>query len=81
MKGLTVRQLRGVFVAMEVNLLLWLSMCGQVWDSPSIDGHIKHFAIGATVFAALLQHWAYYNLFKKAAILDKEQKSEHKNGH
>jgi len=66
MAQLTSKQLRGLFFAIEVNLLLWLVVCGALWLSSSVEEFTKHVATGGMIAAALLQHWAYYGLYKRA---------------
>jgi len=56
MNNLTRKQLRGLFIAIEVNLLLWLSVCGALLHSVSVDHSVKYFAIAGMIVAALLQH-------------------------
>ncbi len=54
-----------MFFATEINLILWLYVFGQIWFKNAIIGSIKiESAIGLLV-ASLIQHWAYYNLYKK----------------
>jgi hypothetical protein len=80
MNELTPRQLRGLFTAIEVNLLLWLTVCGALWSSASVEDHVKYFATAGMIVAAGLQHWAYYNLYRKAKQA-KKQNSEQAPGH
>ena len=72
--GLTPRQLRGLFVVIEINVLLWLCVCGAIWQS-GVEPKIRHLAVAGMVYAVLLQHWAYYKLFKKAKQIEMEQSS------
>jgi hypothetical protein len=65
MNGLTSKQMRGLFYAIEINLILWLVVAGRIWAS-DIDATTKHMTEVAFLASAVLQHWAYYSLFKKA---------------
>jgi len=77
MNNLTKKQLRGLFTTIEINLLLWLVVCGAIWESTAIENHTKHIAAAAFVLAAILQHWAYYNLYRRAKGSDKKGNAEH----
>src|SRR6185369_9625877 len=63
MNELTPRQLRGLFWAIELNLLFWL---GVSFDPSRMPGGLPVLptAIPGLILAIGLQHWAYYNLFK-----------------
>lgn len=63
MNELTTKQMRNLFAVIEINLLLWLTVCGTVWSS-SIDKEVKYFAAAGMIISALLQHWAYYNIYR-----------------
>ena len=63
--------MRNLFAVIEVNLLLWLAVCGVVWSSP-IEAHIKYFAAAGMIISALLQHWAYYNIYRKTKETEKK---------
>jgi hypothetical protein len=65
MNDLTKKQMRNLFSTIELNMLLWLMVCGAVWSS-SIDKNIQYFATVGMVVSAMLQHWAYYNLYKRS---------------
>jgi len=64
MNELTTRQMKNLFTVIEVNLILWLIVCGAVWSS-SVESHVKYFAGAGMIISAFLQHWAYYNIYKK----------------
>ncbi len=64
MDKLTTRQMKNLFTVIEVNLILWLIVCGSVWSS-SVESHVKYFAGAGMIISAFLQHWAYYNIYKK----------------
>jgi hypothetical protein len=66
MKPLTKKQLRYLFVTIEINLILWFGVAGTVWGS-SAELFVKLTTTAGVIVAALLQHWAYYNLYKRAA--------------
>ena len=57
--------MRNLFAVIEVNVLLWLIVCGAVWSS-SVERNVKYIAAAGMVISALLQHWAYYNLYRRA---------------
>jgi hypothetical protein len=65
MEPLTRRQLKLLFFSIEVNLALWLGVVGAAWFFPAED-IMKYTATTGCIVAALLQHWAYYNLYKRA---------------
>ena len=65
MEQITSRQIRGVFYAIEVNLLLWIAVVVSVWRS-SAGPFTRQVATAGFVVSAILQHWAYYRLYKKA---------------
>lgn len=54
-----------MFLAIEINLILWLMVVGQLVGSPSVAGQVKTAAMIGFVVAAVVQHWAYYNIRKK----------------
>lgn len=71
-------KLRALFVAVEINLLLWLAACGQGWVSSGHSGGSwwrGAVAIDAwlmlmgLIFAATVQHWAYYAIRREAGQL------------
>lgn len=66
MNGLTSRQLKGLFAAIEINVLIWLLVCVMLWLSPGVERKVRHLATGGMIVASLLQHWAYYNLYRRA---------------
>ncbi|UCG32106.1 MAG: hypothetical protein JSU68_10615 [Phycisphaerales bacterium] len=57
-----------VFWGSEVNLVLWVTLVGCLLaggeGGPEPGGFVKGMAIGGAVFAAVLQHWAYYGIYK-----------------
>jgi len=65
MNDLNPRQLKGLFYTIEVNLVLWIAVAWTVWES-SAQRSAKLATVGGFIIAALLQHWAYYNLYKRA---------------
>ncbi|MBN1491009.1 MAG: hypothetical protein JXA69_13920 [Phycisphaerae bacterium] len=68
------RTLRTVFVVIEINLLLWLAVCGMAWANTEesgaswwhgtvqVDATLLLVGVG---FAAIAQHWAYYALCRE----------------
>ena len=65
MNNLSRKQLRGLFSVIEINLFLWLVVAGTVWQS-SAENSVKYLTAVGFVVAAVLQHWAYYKLYRKA---------------
>lgn len=68
------RRLRTMFLVVEMNLLLWLAICGMAWanaDSGAswwrgarqVDATLLLVGVG---FAAIVQHWAYYAIRREA---------------
>ena len=52
-----------LYMAIEVNLLLWLAVCGLIWTSACNNkDYVKYAVTGGAIVAAIIQHWAYYNL-------------------
>ena len=60
------RTLRIMFIAIEINLIMWLLMLGvtSVTDAgvPSSGTTV----LVGLVLAAVVQHWAYYTVYKWA---------------
>ena len=67
---MTSRAMRGLFLVVEINFLMWIGVAFGVWKS-NADDLIKYMAIAGAIFSALLQHWAYYNLYKATNRGDK----------
>ncbi|UCE60729.1 MAG: hypothetical protein JSU63_03055 [Phycisphaerales bacterium] len=61
------RTLRILFLAVEINLLLWLAVFGML-QAPGAAGSalIKQLVVAGVAFAAIVQHWAYYAVYKRA---------------
>ncbi len=78
MSPLTRRQLKGLFYTIEINLLLWLCVGGVVWQS-SAELFVKQVTIAGLAVAAVLQHWAYYNLYRKAKDQTQKAPPNHQN--
>ena len=64
--GLMKRTMRLMFFAVEGNLLLWLAMLGMLLEAADQDQSVKTMVVVGTAFAAIVQHWAYYAVYKKA---------------
>jgi hypothetical protein len=66
----------------EINLILWLCMFGFFmradFTSPENVKMAKYFSLVGFILAALLQHWAYYNVYKPARDKQKDEKRQHK---
>ncbi len=60
------RLLRKLFLTVEVNLMLWLAALGTVMASDEDAGALKPVLIVGLAFAAIVQHWAYYAVYKRA---------------
>ncbi|HNQ21891.1 MAG TPA: hypothetical protein PKK06_02240 [Phycisphaerae bacterium] len=60
------RTLRLMFLAVEVNLILWI----MAWalSTPKDESFVSAstMALVGLGFAAIVQHWAYYAVYKKA---------------
>lgn len=68
-----------LFWVAEANLILWLMVVGSVIGIKQADDadmlmHHKYFCYAGVFLAALLQHWAYYKIYKPA----KEKKKQNK---
>jgi len=69
------RKLRTMFLAVEVNLLLWLALAGMAWTNAHetggswwrgparVDASLLLIGVG---FSLIAQHWAYYAIHKAA---------------
>jgi len=64
MSDISPKQIRGFFYAIEVNLLLWIAVVILVWRSDA--GLLaKQVTTLGFIIAAVIQHLAYYDLYKK----------------
>jgi hypothetical protein len=71
---LTPKQLKRLFMAVEVNFVLWIGIAYSVYQpGPSTNGH--YIATLGCIFAIGVQHWGYYNLYKRAKDEEKLLKS------
>jgi hypothetical protein len=61
---LTPKKMKRLFMAIELNLLIWFFLCCALWSSTTVDPQIKGWAPFGMLVAAVLQHWAYYDLYK-----------------
>jgi hypothetical protein len=61
--------LKALFVTVEVNLILWLAASGMALDPSTEAADLKIVVIVGVVFAAVVQHWAYYAVYKRAKQL------------
>lgn len=58
------RSLRKLYWAIEINCLLWVGVL--IWAIHTGAGvFIKRAVFAGFILSALLQHWAYYNIYKK----------------
>ena len=63
-------KLRNLYTVVEINLFLWLIVAGAVWKS-SAESYAKYAVVAGLIIAALLQHFAYYNIYKKIREIKK----------
>ncbi|MEI6421619.1 MAG: hypothetical protein WCP55_05325 [Lentisphaerota bacterium] len=66
MSELTPNKMKRLFMAIELNLVIWLFLCCALWSSTTVSPQIQYWAPFGMLVAALLQHWAYYDLYKTA---------------
>jgi hypothetical protein len=52
-----------LFWTIEINLLLWIGMTGAIFSESSNN---KTYAVIGLAVAAILQHWAYYDIYKES---------------
>ena len=65
MADIPAKRIRSFFYAIEVNLLIWLAVVILVWRSDA--GFLtKQLTTVGFIVAALVQHLAYYGLYKKS---------------
>lgn len=57
------KKLKFIFFAIEVNLILWLGALFAV--QPDVDLDAKTMVLIGCITAAILQHIAYYSLYKE----------------
>ncbi len=55
-----------MFYTIEINLLLWLSVCGMLWSDPSQNKSVTYTATLGFALAALFQHVAYHRIYKRS---------------
>ena len=55
-----------LFFSIEVNLLLWLAVVGMLFADPLDVSQAKTMTIIGCGIAAVIQHWAFYNIRKKS---------------
>ena len=65
MANIAPKQLRSFFYAIEINLLIWIAVLILVWRSPA-DLTTQMATTFGFIAGAILQHWAYYDLYKKS---------------
>jgi len=75
------KKLRTLYLSIEINLILWLVVFGGYWPNSlrpesttevsQISGNIVKFGILiGFLFAAIVQHWAFYNVRKELTTKD-----------
>ena len=58
------RKLWIMFMTVEVNLILWLAVCGNAWtNNQRVDTALLWVGLA---FSIVVQHWAYYSIYKAA---------------
>ena len=57
------KKLKGLFWTIEINLVIWLIVLGRIIET-NIDSITRGFVIAGFSLAAILQHLAYYNIYK-----------------
>ena len=60
------RTLWYMFLAIEINLVIWLAVLGMLFAAEPVETPIKTTVVAGVVFAAIVQHWAYYSVYKRA---------------
>ena len=56
-------KLKFLYWSIEINLIMWILMLGILFTSQEME-LVKPVAIIGFVLSMLLQHWAYYRLYK-----------------
>jgi hypothetical protein len=64
MPDFTPKQIRSLFYAIEINLIFWVAVVVLVWRSCP-DSWTRLVTTVGFIIAAILQHVAYYDLYKK----------------
>jgi len=54
-----------MFLAIEINLVLWLAVVASLFANPSDASLARTAAVAGCALAAVFQHWGYYNIRKK----------------
>jgi hypothetical protein len=67
------RTLRFLYLAIEINVILWLAVTGAAFGGGASRSEITTVAWIGTGFAVIIQHWAYYAVYKKAKQMEKTQ--------
>jgi hypothetical protein len=58
------KKFKALYLSIEINFVLWLVVSGSVLFSNTMSTDaIKIIALVGLLFAAILQHWAYYMVF------------------
>ena len=58
--------LKKLFMTVEINLILWLVAFGMVMASDNDTRALKTLIVVGVAFTAIVQHWAYYAVYKQA---------------
>jgi hypothetical protein len=60
------KKFKALYLSIEINFVLWLVVSGSVLFSNTMSTDaIKIIALVGLLFAAILQHWAYYGIRKE----------------
>ncbi|MBU0638820.1 MAG: hypothetical protein KKB50_08145 [Planctomycetes bacterium] len=60
------RTLRIMFLVVELNLVFWLVIWAMTHGSLASMKSVNTIAFVGLAFAAIVQHWAYYAVYKEA---------------
>jgi hypothetical protein len=65
------RTLRFLYLAVEVNVILWFVAAGMVLSDGASRSATATIVWIGTGFSVIVQHWAYYAVYKKARQMEK----------
>ena len=64
MEPLSEKQMRSIFIGLDVNLIVWLAVCVTIWSSATCEDYVKYAVTLGFIVSALIQHWVYDQLNK-----------------
>jgi hypothetical protein len=73
-------QMRRLFFAIEINLILWLVIWGGTRSLPEAGEYTKYAFFIGILLAAVLQHWGYYYLYKPIRKQKKKEREKEQEG-